>query len=99
MPCFVTSDSLLSHFDTLDRPARLDSSFACRLVHRLDKDASGCLVIARTADSAAWLSLAFAQHAKSVADAASIHTGESPCVNVTRSCTYWQAADVLSSAC
>ncbi|KAA6421103.1 MAG: ribosomal large subunit pseudouridine synthase C, partial [Trebouxia sp. A1-2] len=34
-----------------------------RLVHRLDRDASGCLVIARTADSAAWLSQAFAQHA------------------------------------
>lgn len=46
-----------------------------RLVHRLDKDATGCLVIARTADAAAWLSLAFAQHAKSATDADSVYTG------------------------
>ncbi len=30
-----------------------------RLVHRLDRDASGALVVALTADAAAWLSAAF----------------------------------------
>ena len=64
--------------------AWLDSNDACRLVHRLDKDASGCLVIARTADSAAWLSLAFAQHAKSAADADSVHTGTLPCIRTPK---------------
>ncbi|KAL3145695.1 hypothetical protein ABBQ32_003229 [Trebouxia sp. C0010 RCD-2024] len=47
---------------------------ALRLVHRLDKDASGCLVIARTADSAAWLSQAFAQHSNAALYPASLHT-------------------------
>ncbi|KAL3151023.1 hypothetical protein ABBQ38_012894 [Trebouxia sp. C0009 RCD-2024] len=47
----------------------------CRLVHRLDKDASGCLVIARTSDSAAWLSQAFAQHSNAALHPALVHTG------------------------
>ncbi|KAL0044980.1 hypothetical protein WJX82_004108 [Trebouxia sp. C0006] len=46
-----------------------------RLVHRLDRDASGCLVIARTADSAAWLSQAFAQHATAASNPGAIYKG------------------------
>ncbi|KAL0040393.1 hypothetical protein WJX77_005953 [Trebouxia sp. C0004] len=46
-----------------------------RLVHRLDRDASGCLVIARTADSAAWLSQAFAQHAIAASSPDAVYTG------------------------
>lgn len=34
-----------------------------RLVHRLDRAASGALVVALTADAAAWLSAAFRAHA------------------------------------
>ena len=33
-----------------------------RLVHRLDRDASGALVVALTVDAAAWLSAAFRSH-------------------------------------
>ena len=46
-----------------------------RLVHRLDRDASGCLVIARTADSAAWLSQAFAQHASAALNPNAVYKG------------------------
>ena len=41
----------------------------------MDKDASGCLVIARTADSAAWLSQAFAQHASAAANPGAAYKG------------------------
>ena len=54
---------------------RSDPPPVCRLVHRLDKDASGCLVIARTVDSAAWLSQAFAQHSSAALNPAVAHTG------------------------
>ncbi|BDA47475.1 probable ribosomal large subunit pseudouridine synthase C at N-terminal half [Coccomyxa sp. Obi] len=48
----VSLDSLLPHlrFGCADTP---------RLVHRLDRNTSGALVVARTADAAAWLSQAF----------------------------------------
>lgn len=45
------------------------------MVHRLDRDASGCLVIARTADSAAWLSHAFAQHATAASNPGAVYQG------------------------
>ena len=41
----------------------------CRLVHRLDKDTSGAIVLARTADAAAWLSAAFGQPSRQPHDA------------------------------
>lgn len=41
-------------------------TFSHRLVHRLDKDVSGCLVLAKTADSAFWLSEAFKQKAEAL---------------------------------
>ncbi|CAL8472088.1 g11630 [Coccomyxa elongata] len=48
----VSLDSLLPHL-------RFDSSDTPRLVHRLDRNTSGALVVARTADAATWLSQAF----------------------------------------
>lgn len=39
-----------------------------RLVHRLDRETSGALVVARHADSAAWLSAAFARKSQGTAD-------------------------------
>jgi 23S rRNA-/tRNA-specific pseudouridylate synthase len=40
---------------------------ACRLVHRLDRNVSGALVVARTPDAAAWLSHAFRSPAHNAA--------------------------------
>ena len=51
----------LLHIDEKYTPRR--RLRARRLVHRLDRDTSGALVVARTADAAAWLSQAFRQHA------------------------------------
>lgn len=45
------------------------SADTCRLVHRLDRETSGALVVARTPDVAAWLSACFREHAEN-ADAA-----------------------------
>ena len=36
----------------------------CRLVHRLDKDTSGAMVIARNKDAAEWLGEAFIQKSR-----------------------------------
>lgn len=40
------------------------SSGMYRLVHRLDRETSGALVVARTPDAAAWLSACFREHAE-----------------------------------
>ena len=40
-----------------------DESSGGRLVHRLDRDVSGAIVVARTPDAAAWLSAALARPA------------------------------------
>lgn len=70
----------------------------CRLVHRLDKDASGCLVIARTSDSAAWLSQAFAQHSNAALHPALVHTGTAAmqpscwCIQSTACCDVLRCA-------
>ena len=48
----------------LARPMRSpDKSIGGRLVHRLDRDVSGAIVVARTPDAAAWLSAALARPA------------------------------------
>lgn len=51
------------HYNTQDSACKLSGGtcVACagRLVHRLDRNTSGALVVARTADAAAWLSQAF----------------------------------------
>jgi 23S rRNA-/tRNA-specific pseudouridylate synthase len=44
-----------------------------RLVHRLDRNTSGALVVARTADAAAWLSRAFRLPAQSLQQEAAGH--------------------------
>lgn len=36
----------------------------CRLVHRLDRDTSGAIILARTLDASSWLSSAFRQPAQ-----------------------------------
>ncbi|EIE23564.1 pseudouridine synthase [Coccomyxa subellipsoidea C-169] len=59
----VSLDSLLPHL-------RLGSTETPRLVHRLDRNTSGALVVARTVDAAAWLSAAFRQPAEGLQTAA-----------------------------
>jgi len=48
----------------------LQLAFGGRLVHRLDRETSGALVVARTSDAAAWLSACFREHAESAGAAA-----------------------------
>jgi hypothetical protein len=47
----------------------------CRLVHRLDRETSGVLVVARTAAAAAWLSAAFARRAAAAGSGSSSSGG------------------------
>jgi 23S rRNA pseudouridine955/2504/2580 synthase len=47
------------HIDGMLDALRFDSAERPRLVHRLDKDTSGVLLLARSAKSAAWLAAAF----------------------------------------
>ena len=35
-----------------------------RMVHRLDKDTSGAMIVARSKDAATWISQAFVEHSK-----------------------------------
>ena len=46
------------------------TGFNDRLVHRLDRETSGALAVARTPDAAAWLSACFREHAESAGAAA-----------------------------
>ncbi|KAK9905682.1 hypothetical protein WJX75_004559 [Coccomyxa subellipsoidea] len=62
----VSVDSLLPHL-------RFGSAENPRLVHRLDRNTSGALVVARTADAAAWLSRAFRLPAQSLQQEAAGH--------------------------
>lgn len=47
------------HLDSMLDALRFDAAERPRLVHRLDKDTSGVLVLGRTAQAAAWLAKAF----------------------------------------
>lgn len=47
------------HLDAMLEALRFDAAERPRLVHRLDKDTSGVLVLARSARAAAWLARAF----------------------------------------
>ncbi len=51
--------NMTKHLDGMLDVLRFDSDERPRLVHRLDKDTSGVLLLARTAQSAAWLAEAF----------------------------------------
>ncbi len=53
---------LSEHVDGYLDSLRMDAKERPRLVHRLDKDTSGVLVLARTAASARWLADAFRRH-------------------------------------
>ena len=48
-----------------------------RLVHRLDRHASGALVVALTADAAAWLSAAFRAHSAHMSGTGSLPSDQS----------------------
>jgi len=50
----------------------INAGFTSRLVHRLDRETSGALVVARTPDAAAWLSACFREHAESAGAAVAV---------------------------
>ncbi|MEA2755182.1 MAG: rRNA pseudouridine synthase [Aliidongia sp.] len=51
--------NLVQHLDGMLDALKFEASERPRLVHRLDKDTSGVLLLARSAKSAAWLAAAF----------------------------------------
>lgn len=62
-----------------------------RLVHRLDKDTSGCLLVARNPDAAAWISAAFRQRTKEAHRQRHSGKSERPKTFVER--TYWAVCE------
>jgi 23S rRNA-/tRNA-specific pseudouridylate synthase len=52
-PCMFVQAGVCTHTLTALMPA------PCRLVHRLDRNVSGVMVVGRSAAAAAWLSAAF----------------------------------------
>ncbi|KAK9867954.1 hypothetical protein WJX84_002002 [Apatococcus fuscideae] len=72
-----------------------DSGIRPRLVHRLDRHASGALVVALTADAAAWLSAAFRVHSD-LAAGTQIGLHRHPAASVKR--TYWALVENVPGA-
>jgi 23S rRNA pseudouridine955/2504/2580 synthase len=55
--------NMVKHLDGMLDALKFDAAERPRLVHRLDKDTSGVLLLARSAKSAAWLAAAFREKA------------------------------------
>lgn len=68
MPVQGGSGSLISLDEAMRSALRFGAASDPRLVHRLDRETSGALVVARHSDSAAWLSAAFARKSQGSTD-------------------------------
>ena len=70
---------------------RITAGCVDRLVHRLDRETSGALAVARTPDAAAWLSACFREHAESAAGAAAAARPPREPLQASRPAPGWQA--------
>lgn len=91
MPVQGGTKVVLSIDQLLEPVFRLQESDKPRLVHRLDKDTSGCLLVARNPDAAAWISAAFRQRTKEAHRRRYQANGERPRLYVER--TYWAVCE------
>ena len=54
--------------ETIDALVKQNVLYTFRMVHRLDKNTSGAMIVARSKDAAAWISKAFVEHSRKAKD-------------------------------
>jgi len=91
MPVQGGSKVTLSIDQLLEPVFCLQESDKPKLVHRLDKDTSGCLLVARNPAAAAWISAAFRQRTKEAHRHRHPGNSERPKTFVER--TYWAVCE------